>query len=381
MKQTNANGTYTEYLYDIIHLAGIVNGGPGGIISRFDYTYDSLGRIETMTGSDGVWKYEYDKSDRLITSTPPSGTITRYTYDAAGSRLAVFAGGVIADYGVNELNQYTKVGESVLVYDKNGSLISRTDENGVTEYEYDYLNRLIKVTSPDGVFEYGYDIYGNRNKIIENGELTEYLISPLGLGNVLASYCGGNVTKYLQGVGLTASVTDGETYFYAYNHIGSTVNITDKNGASVNSYKYDCDGQITAKTENIANPFTYVGQHGIMDDKTGLYYMRARYVSKETGSFITPDPARQQNDLNMYRYAANNPITNVDLNGRITVSGGIGCSGSFGGARVSGSLRLVCGGGKCQLQLTNGMGFSTSPGGSCDGCRGNGCIGCMHHGA
>jgi RHS repeat-associated protein len=370
LKQTNANGTYTEYLYDIIHLASIVNGGPGGIISRFDYTYDSLGRIETMTDSDGLWKYEYDKLDQLIKSTSPDGTITNYTYDAAGNRLAVSVNGASSDYNVNDLNQYTKVGGGVLVYDKNGSLISRTDENGVTEYEYDYLNRLVKVTSPDGVFEYGYDIYGNRNKIIENGELTEYLISPLGLGNVLASYSGGNVTKYLQGVGLTASVTDGETYFYAYNYIGSTVNITDKNGTSVNSYKYNCDGQITAKTESINNPFTYVGQHGIIDDKTGLYYMRARYVSKETGSFITPDPSRQQNDLNMYRYAANNPVTNFDLNGRITVSGGVGCSGSFGGVRVSGGLRLVCGGGKCQLQFTAGTGFQTSPGGSCGGTAG-----------
>ena len=56
-----------------------------------------------------------------------------------------------------------------------------------------------------------------------------------------------------------------------------------------------------------------VGQHGVMTEPNGFYYMRARYYDPEVGRFISEDPLGfAGRDLNLYVYALNNPILFVD---------------------------------------------------------------------
>src|SRR5207244_3722141 len=70
------NGTYTIYGYDadgqILHL---VNYAPDGTInSRFDYTYDRLGRRTSMTTLQGTWTYTYDALGQLTGWMAPDGS-------------------------------------------------------------------------------------------------------------------------------------------------------------------------------------------------------------------------------------------------------------------------------------------------------------------
>src|SRR5262249_17281904 len=59
------NGTYTIYQYDLAgEILHLVNYGPrpspgvnGPINSQFDYTYNALGQVITMTTLDGQWTY------------------------------------------------------------------------------------------------------------------------------------------------------------------------------------------------------------------------------------------------------------------------------------------------------------------------------------
>lgn len=329
-RQTNYTGTYTDYAYESGRLSRITNcKADGSVISFFEYSYDEMGNISSVTKNDGTWSYGYDKLGQLISATDPAGDTTLYNYDMSGNRTSVITKDGTVNYNSNELNQYTSYGSAVRSYDLNGNLISETSEKGTTLYEYDYMDRLVKVTEPDGkTTEYRYDIFGNRDGVSVNGELMEYINTPGGAGYALASFKNDYLRSvYIQGIGLVGRTDyeengDGKYYTYSYDHLGSTQEIVDQRGNVVNSYTYDQEGAVISSTEEIENPFTYVGMYGIMDDGNGLYYDRARYISADTMSFISPDPIRQNSDLNVYRYVYSNYISNIDITGQRIVCTG-----------------------------------------------------------
>jgi len=86
--------------------------------------------------------------------------------------------------------------------------------------------------------------------------------------------------------------------------------------------------------EAIAQPFTYVGQYGVMTEADNLYYMRARYYDAQVGRFIKEDPIGMAGGLNLYAYVGGNPVTGVDPEGTWVVNavGGIigGIAGGIG---------------------------------------------------
>ncbi len=124
-----------------------------------------------------------------------------------------------------------------------------------------------------------------------------------------------NITSYYvyDPWGLVAKMTGGSTYFYHFDGLGSTGAITNPSGNIVNKYAYDEYGNVLNQVEAVSNPFKYVGRYGVMADDTGLLYMRARYYDPDTGRFLSKDPIRfRGGDVNLYRYALNNPVNWVD---------------------------------------------------------------------
>jgi RHS repeat-associated protein len=114
------------------------------------------------------------------------------------------------------------------------------------------------------------------------------------------------------GVGLVAKVTPtNDYYYYHYDGLGSTVAITDSTAQIVNAYAYSPYGLLGAQ-ETITNPFTYVGQYGVMAESHGLYFMRARYYDPEVGRFINKDPIGYEGGMNLYGYVGGNPVSWID---------------------------------------------------------------------
>jgi RHS repeat-associated protein len=326
-RETKGNGTYTAYAYNAGgDLEYLVNHAPDGSVqSRFGYTYDLAGLRSGMTTLDGQWTYEYDAAGQLVhaafdsTSAGIPDQDLVYQYDAAGNRVSATENGTPVSYVSNNMNQYTAVGAAAYTYDDDGNLISETNAAGTSTYSYDVENRLVQAITPEGTWEYEYDALGNRRATVHNGQRTEFLLDPAGLINVVAQYdgAGGLLANYTYGLGLV-SETDAlaRRAYYAFDAIGSTSELTDAAGAVLNSYAYDPFGGSLYESALIANPFQFVGQPGVMNEGNGLQFMRARFYDAERGRFVSEDPlGLQGGDINLYRYAGNNPISQVDPSG------------------------------------------------------------------
>ena len=118
-RKDNGNQTYSTYEYDAAgQLLHLINYSPdNSVSSRFDYSYDVLGRIKTMSTLDGQWTYTYDATGQLTRavfgSLNPAAVPNQdlqYAYDPAGNRTSAIVNGVVTTYSINNLNQYTSAG-------------------------------------------------------------------------------------------------------------------------------------------------------------------------------------------------------------------------------------------------------------------------------
>lgn len=321
-REDNGNGTFTTYEFDDAgQLTSLVNHLPDeAVSSRFDYTYDALGRRTSVTTLEGTTTFGYDAIGQLTSVVLPDGRSIQYQYDAAGNRTAVIDNGVTTTYETNNLNQYLQVGDFARTYDLDGNLITDEAGGGLT-FTYDDENRLLSWV--DGVLSVGYeyDALGNRTAKVEGGDRTEYLNDPLGLTNVVAEYdADGNlIARYVHGgFGLVSRHDSaGAAAFYDFDALGSTVAMTDSVGVIANHYSYLPFGEALSIQETILNPFEFVGQFGVQQEGNGLDFMRARFYSAGDGRFINEDPISVVGGLNMYRYSANQPTGLVDPDGLI----------------------------------------------------------------
>ena len=333
-----ANGIVVSYKYDEVNrlISEKVVDKQGGLVAQYEYTLGAAGERTKVKELDRTVEYTYDALYRLIGEkiTAADGTVTEYTYayDNVSNRILKTENGDETTYTYNALNQLTAETGVTYQYDDAGNLISVTSGTKSTLYVYNAENKLIRATVQEGnsvsVEEYEYDYAGNRSSktTTVNGvsETVKYLNDNSVLTNVLAEFDdNGNVLCYYTiGSDLISQERNNVASIYLYDGHGSVRGLIDSTGTLTDTYNYDAFGNLLDKTGTTVNNYLYCGEQ--FDSATGLYYLRARYMNPETGTFITMDTYQgsifDPTSLHKYLYANADPVMNVDPTGYFTLA-------------------------------------------------------------
>lgn len=286
------------------------------------YRYDAFGHITRHQGID----YSYDSAGRLHTITYPSGAIVTYSYNAAGqvSEVQLTQGwttrtlasnithapfGPVEDltYGNGRsLNQpldsaYRLTAISIpgvisvngMDYDGNGNLTRRYFNSTAENFSYDALDRLDTASGLFGNRDYDHDKNGNRTRLVENSLATGYGYTSG--SNRLASETAWSYTRDPNGNTTARLAADGQGWqygytrhnrlasatwrgqlkaSYAYNGLGQR---TSKTGASQTDYRYGTDGALLAELDasgNVMREYIHLnGQPLAMLQGGAVYYI------------------------------------------------------------------------------------------------------------
>jgi RHS repeat-associated protein/uncharacterized delta-60 repeat protein len=319
IREDKGNGAWTTYEYSSGGLlAGVRNFGlDGTLTSSFEYNFDSAGNCTKLKTLAGTTTFTYDAMGQLVEVNKPDGNRLSYAYDPLGNRTRINENKSEITYKSNNHNQYIEAGDAKLTYDKDGNLVQRINSSGTTTFVYDAENRLVRMNSPlTGAWEYEYNALGQRSALSHNGDQKSYLFDGGGFGDIIAEYsaAGALVQRYDYGVGLVATTDGAAKAFYNFDGAGNTREIIGSEGVVLNRYEYAPFAAVTVITEQIGNPFTFVGRGGVLNDRSGSLHMKVRSYSPELGRFLQFDPKGMFFSLDplSYTYAANNPITEVD---------------------------------------------------------------------
>ena len=301
-------------------LCSLIVDTSGTVIAGYEYTYDDLGRIlsEIHLAKNIKYDYTYDSLSRVTkrTLTNLSGNTTSeevYAYDNAGNITSCTVSNGANTFVYDQNNRLISCNGQAVTYDMDGNMLSATLNGAQMSFVYDSANRLISA----GQNSYTYNVEDVRVRNLCGESETTYAYNTNGrLSQLLVKTTDGVITKYVYGLGLIGEEKNGEFKTYHFDFRGSTVAITDSCGNITDTFRYDTYGRLESRTGNSFVIFGYNGRDGVVTDRNGLLYMRARYYSPDMRRFINADiiPGEISNavTLNRYAYANGNPVSNTD---------------------------------------------------------------------
>jgi RHS repeat-associated protein len=340
MHNVTGNSTTNTYdpaqMYRLTHVVTL-DGTPSHI-QDLTYTYDADSNITNLVDasiqdSSKTVAYTYDALNRIKTASatgvgpgtsPYSET---YTYDALGNLTAKNGQTYLYQGNTGTLtanpDAATSMNAITQTYDADGNLTA----NGTLTNTWNYKDQLTQTVKGATTVTYMYDENGNRI-LYKVGTVTT--ATP----NKYYSYDGTTKTKQIYfGNTLIATIkTAGGVvtpWYVNTDNINGTSLATSSTGAVKQALDYYPFGDIrmneTWSTIDDKNKF---GGHPY-DADTDLNYLGARYYNAKIGRFISEDPTatfspetllQNPQALNTYSYANNNPLTNIDPDGKFAQS-------------------------------------------------------------
>ena len=308
----------TSYGYDDSGLIESITRGS----EQVAFAYDLAGRRDTTTLGNGVVSdYTLDDAGRITAIAYKDGPDTlgdlAYDYDAAGRRTQVSGSFARIDLPqtvtattYDDANRLTNWAGTAMTYDDNGNL---TDD-GPTSYDWNARGELTSMTGPTDA-SFAYDGLGRRTRATVEGDVTKFLHDGDNVVQELNN-AGAVTATLLTGLGIDevfSRTQDTTTSHFLTDALGSTIALTDANGAVATEYAYESFGK--ARTIGAANNnrFQFTARD---NDGTGLQFNRARYYSPTMQRFISEDPIGfAGGDVNLFAFVRNAPSMFADPTG------------------------------------------------------------------
>jgi RHS repeat-associated protein len=306
-----------------------------------EYAYDNTGNLlqrqDHQVGNRSE-VYSYDAAYRLTgfsrgvmdasNQIPLPERQIAYAYDGSDNRVTQTTNGAPTAYTANSTNGYTQVGALAYSYDGDGDLTQ-----GRQKYAYLLRRGLQSVSdriSGSEIVAYEYDALGRRCGKTESGVHTQYVFETNSSRVLEVLVNGSPDTEYIYGAAadeLLAMNKGGVRYFVHVDTAGSPLNAWDDSGSLKESYVYDPYGLVSiydpagnaVASSLIGNSRFYLGLP--FDGAAGLYQAQVRMYDPEDGRFLRFDPmGGTDTSINLYQYALNNPVTNADPTGLVSVN-------------------------------------------------------------
>lgn len=298
------------------------------------YGFDNNGRITVVNRNNGLKdSFTYDNADRILTEKRVNGSTSvygiTYTYDANGNRTSLVATGSHLQPAAKA--NYTYLGNKLATFLKNSTsqTISHTNNaelqlSGIATI-YDFSG-MLRFETQSGTNNQRYMVYDHNNLRTIKSNKSNWLTTAIQYvydesGHLLGeyNYAGAPLYEYVwlgeKPVAVFAgSGSSAKTYYIVTDSQNTPRRLVDptNNDAVVWSWDSTAFG-LGNPAGSVTFNLRFPGQYYDKDSK--WFYNHNRNYNPELGRYMEPDPIGLEGGLNIYTYAAGNPISNTDATG------------------------------------------------------------------
>jgi RHS repeat-associated protein len=259
-----------------------------------------------------TFNYLYDKLNRLTSGKDNGNTMNEeLSYDIMGNIVKMNRNTSLRNYSYKEGNKLKQLSGGITtaeyMYDGNGN--TKFDGRTHTAFQYNSLDLPKRVTNDQLSITYIYDANGNKLSKLFNGNTRNYVAGIEYEGNVI------DFIQTEEGI----AQNNGGLFNYNYNltdHLGNVRKVIQQNPVTGKIDQVQRQDYFPFGKQSLINggPNNYLYNGKELQSELGQLDYGARFYDPEIARFTGAVPiAEKFPHINVYNYAENSPIANIDL--------------------------------------------------------------------